>query len=50
MHGSPPAMMRPGKKHHRGGDRADPRRSGQLLKSIRSAERSEPLDELPLAP
>jgi hypothetical protein len=37
-------------KHDRGEERADLRRSGQLLKSIRSAEKSEPPNELPLAP
>ncbi|MCS3893818.1 hypothetical protein M2171_002951 [Bradyrhizobium japonicum USDA 38] len=37
-------------KHDRGEERADLRRAGQLLKSIRSAEKSEPPNELPLAP
>jgi hypothetical protein len=31
MHGSPPTIMHPGMKHDRGEERADPRRSGQLL-------------------
>jgi hypothetical protein len=31
MHSSPPTIMHPGMKHDRGEERADPRRSGQLL-------------------
>ncbi len=52
MHSSSPTISAPWVKHDRGEERADLRRSGQLLKSIRSAEKSELLAEceLPLAP